>query len=105
MVLPFPILLTSYLYLKNVVILHQKRHLYLNSAIPDTKLYKTILNVMLKIVMSTSVPLSNTGFQFMLKIISVLTLQKTKHSSYADNKRHTPKIFLKSMSIIKVQML
>ena len=60
-------------------------HLYLNSAIPDTKLYKTILNVMLKIVMSTSVPLSNTGFQFMLKIISVLTLQKTKHSCFADN--------------------
>ena len=32
---------------------------------------------MLKIVMSTAVPLINTGFQFMLKIISVLTLQKT----------------------------
>ena len=77
MVLPFPILLTSYLYLKNVVILHQKRHLCLNSAIPDTKLHKSILNVMLKIVMSTSVSLSNTRLKFMLKIISVFTLQKT----------------------------
>ena len=103
--LPLPNLLTSYLYLKNVFILHLKRHLCLNSAIPHTELHKTILNVMLKIVMSTSVPLSNTGFQFMLKIISVLTLQKTKHSSHADNNCHTPRIFLKSMSIIKVQML
>ena len=86
--MPFRILLTSYLYLKIVVILHQKRHLYLNLAIPDTKLYKTILNVMLKIVMSTSVSLSNTGLKFMLKIISVRHYKKQDILTELDDTQH-----------------